>query len=248
MPKLVFVVVLSACTGGFSLNGGTHASGGANAGGGGGGGASSPTASDTTIQGSSSSPKGFDINRDCFGEDSRIAWHRDPILRWNCFDYAEMPDTAEYSDWAKNCDELNKELGAPSIACKIDHKSFDAHYAAEAKKPRNNDRDSSDPGNYCSRVMSEFSGRTAGLPNTFAMMKKKPATKKELLAKVKQITCAYDDERGGTVELQGKNLVFFMKTQLDGGFILASIRQTKQFPELEKFIAEYGVCQGGFSC
>lgn len=245
MPKLVFVVVLSACTGGFSLNGGTHASGGASAGG---GGASSPTASDTTIQGSSSSPKGFDINRDCFGEDSRIAWHRDPILRWNCFDYAEMPDTAEYSDWAKNCDELNKELGTPSIACKIDHKSFDAHYAAEAKKPRNNDRDPSDPGNYCSRVMSEFSGRTAGLPNTFGMMKKKPGSKKELLAKVKQITCAYDDERGGSVELQGKNLVFFMKTQLDGGFILPSIRQTKQFPELEKFIAEYGVCQGGFSC
>jgi hypothetical protein len=246
MQKLAYVVFVSACTGGFSLNGGAHSSAGA--GGGGGGGTSSPTASDTTILGSSGGAKGFDLNRDCFGEDGRVAWHRDPILRWNCFDYAEMPGTAEYSEWAKNCDALNQELGAPSIACKIDHKSFDAHFAAEAKKARNADRDSSDPGSYCEQVMSEFTGRTALVANTFAMMKKKPAGKKELLAKVKQITCAYDDERGGSVELQGKNLVFFMKTQLSGNWILPSIRQGKQFPELEKFVAEYGVCQGGFSC
>jgi hypothetical protein len=209
---------------------------------------SSPTSSETTIQPSGGGGRGFDLNKECFGENSRIDWHRDPILRWNCFDYAESPGTAEYSSFARNCDDLNQQLGTPAIACKMDHKSFDAHYALEAKKPKNNDRDPSDPGNYCEQIMAEFGGRAALATATFAMMKKTPATKKELLSKVKQITCAYDEERGGTVELQGKNLIFFTNSKAGSGWIYPSIQRGKQFPELEKYVAEYGVCQGGFSC
>jgi len=240
MLKLAYVVCLSAC-GGFSL--GAHAGGGAS--GGGGGGVSSPTASDTTIQPSSGGGS-FDYNRDCFGDDGRVAWHRTPILRWNCFDYADMKGTVEYSQWSKDCDEMNTQIGSGAIACKMDHKSFDAHYAEEAKKEKNIDRDPSDPGNYCSMLLAELTGRTAGKANALGMLLKHKA---ELVGKVKQLTCAYDEERGGTVELQGKNLILFTsKKEAQGGGILTGIRKTKQFPELEKFFTEYGACQGGFSC
>lgn len=235
MSKLVSLVAfLSACGGGgFSLSSSS------------GGGVSSPTASDTTIA-SSHGGGSFDYNRDCTGAENRIGWHRDPIVRWNCFDYAEMKGTVEYSQFARDCDEMNSQIGGGAIACKIDHKSFDAHYAEEAKKEKNSDRDGSDPGNYASMLMAEFTGRTAGKANSLGMLLKHKA---ELTGKVNQITCAYDDKRGGTVELQGKNLILFTShEESQGGRILDGLRRTKQFPELEKFFLEYGACTGGFSC
>lgn len=238
MSKLVSLVAfLSACGGGgFSFSSDASA---------GGGGVSSPTASDTTIAPSHGGGS-FDYNRDCTGAENRIGWHRDPIIRWNCFDYAELKGTVEYSQWARDCDEMNNQIGGGAIACKMDHKSFDAHFAEEAKKEKNSDRDPSDPGNYCSMLMSEFTGRSAGKANSLGMLLKH---KDELVANVKQITCAYDDERGGTVELQGKNLVLFTSHKdSDGNGILTGLRKTKKFPKLEAFFNEYGACSGGFSC
>ncbi|HUJ63204.1 MAG TPA: hypothetical protein VLX92_32120 [Kofleriaceae bacterium] len=237
----IALVLLAGCTAGFSLSHGLSSSSSASASPSSGGGANAPVLA-------SSGGSHFDVNRDCYGEHGRVDWHRDPILFWPCFEYDELKNTAEYSDNAKNCDEVN-DLLKSKIACRIDHKGFDAHFAEQAKIMPASQRDSSDPGSYCSMVYTEFAGREALVTGTLHMFNKTPAARKEFLAKVNQITCAYDDKRAHTVELQGKNLVFFVGQKADStGWQFPEFRRLKQFPELEKVYAEYGECQGGFSC
>ena len=235
MHKLALVAFVTACTTGLSWTGGMHGGTGSTASN------SSPAPAILPSTGHS-----FDLNRDCFGEHGRVDYHRDPILLWPCFDYADDKGTAEYSELAKNCDEVNEALKS-SIACHLDHKSFDAHFAAQAKIPKAADRDGHDPGGYSSVVFSQFSGRAALVDNTLGMLAK-PAAKKEFLAKVNSITVAYDDERGGTALLQGKNLVLFVNQSLDSAWVFQAIRRLKAFPALEAFVQEYGACKGGYSC
>ena len=110
----------------------------------------------TTAAPSSSGGRQFDVNRDCFADASgaggRIDYHRDPILFWPCFEAAGQPGRPEYSSFARNCDDTNKTLGL-SLACRIDHRGFDAHYRLEAKKPKELNREARDPGGYCEAVL-----------------------------------------------------------------------------------------------
>lgn len=253
---LALLTTITACkaSGGFSLNGGSTRS---TSSGGGGvpstNGAYPPTAghavvSDATTAAIAANGHPFDVNKDCYGEHPAIDFHRTPVLYWPCFDFAELPGTAEYSTFARNCDEVNEAFkGDASIACQIEHKGFDDHFAAQAKVPRNADRDPSDPGNYCGMIFGEFAGRHAIVTNTLGMLAK-PTVRAEFLAKVKSISCVYDDAKGGTAELAGTDLRLYTSKTADQGWVFPAIQRTRAFPALEAFVQEYGTCQGGFSC
>jgi hypothetical protein len=42
----------------------------------------------------------FDYNADCIGEHGRIDYHRDPVVRWACFD-GGMKGSPEYDEARK---------------------------------------------------------------------------------------------------------------------------------------------------
>ena len=87
MHKLALVAFMTACTTGLSWTGGMQ-------------GGTRTTASNSSptpaILPSTGHP--FDVNSDCFGEHGRVDYHRDPVLLWPCFDYADDKGTAEYSE------------------------------------------------------------------------------------------------------------------------------------------------------
>lgn len=258
----ILVLAVTACTatGGFSWTAGGTTGGGTTGGGTGGAGSPSSPAtshpparshavvSEETRAAIAAAGHPFDVNRDCYGDHPGIDYHRDPIVYWPCFDFAERPGSAEYSTFARDCDELAAAFGADgAIACRIEHRGFDAHFAAHAAIPRQRDRDGSDPGNACDMILAELDGRHAGAANTLGMLTK-PAVRAEFLAKVKTVTCAYDDQRGGTVELAGTDLRFYTKQRVGEGWVLDELLRTGAFPALDAYVQEYGACITGYSC
>lgn len=259
MRAILILVLTTSCTatGGLSLSGGGSTTGGttgttASSGGSPATGAapirSHAVVADETRAAIAASGHHFDVNKDCYGDHPGIDFHRDPIVYWPCFDHAERPDSAEYSGFARDCDELNRPFAPDDhLACRIEHRGFDAHFAAQAAIPRDRDRDGGDPGNACGLVMAELAGRVAGLPDPLGMLAK-PGPRAELLAKVKTITCVYDDARGGTVELAGTDLRFYTSQRAGTGWLFEGLLRTQAFPALEAFVQEYGACTSGYSC
>jgi len=205
----------------------------------------SPLASSSQDSAASTAPssnggKQFDVNRDCFADASgaggRIDYHRDPVLFWPCFEGGQ-PGTAEYTSFARNCDDTNKALGT-SLACRIDHRGFDAHYRLEAQKAKELNRETRDPGNYCDSVFAVFQARVVA-PSTLNDIAVHPKVKREFLSKVKAFVCAYDDDRAAQVELANGNLTFYVKASDNSprtDWIDRGIRRL--FPEYEKWHSE----------
>jgi hypothetical protein len=129
---------------------------------------------------------------DCLKPD----YHADPIVDWSTCDFNGGP--------VSRCKHWNEETGG-SLQCPMDQKSFDAHYKAEAKKPKANDRDNSGPAEHCSAVLQRLLTDGDSL-NQFLAEKK---VAQEFNAKVKTLTCRFeaDEKKTWTLELKGTDLV-----------------------------------------
>jgi hypothetical protein len=191
----------------------------------------------------------FQIGK-CYGSYRRVDYHRDPILDWPCFEFA-APQNVNYQNssiFAVDC-KLLSDLFDGAISCKIDHPSFDAHFAAQAKLAKASKRDDKDPGDYCKAVIEVFMGNSSLDHNTAKTFNRTKAARAELMSKVTSITCAYNEANAGTAKLVGHSLVFYTnRNHLEGHWVLDAVRKSRAFPELEKVIQEYGPCEAGFTC
>src|SRR6185503_17773052 len=109
----------------------------------------------------------FEIGK-CFGSYRRVDYHRDPILDWPCFEYAAPKNVGfgNSSIFAVNCAALNAVFKDAGLQCKIDHPSFESHYAAQAKLTKASARDTKDPGDYCTAIIQVFLGQSGLDANT----------------------------------------------------------------------------------
>ena len=177
----------------------------------------------------------FDYNKDCFatqGSGGNVDFGRSPIVWWDCFDYSKLKGTAEYSQFAKNCDQTNEALGVTSLTCTIDHKGFDDFYKLEAKKKVKDRNDTFTPLE-CAHALGLFMGNNAGSPPVTGTITRHAKIKAEFLAKVSTLTCVFDAKHRNTVSLDGKTLTFHIAPgDGDNGYIEKAMRRL--FPEYNK--------------
>src|SRR4051812_7521565 len=88
-----------------------------------------------------------------------------------------------------------EDKGLGSVTCRFDEASFDAHYAKEKKDKPDRERDNSSPTGHCGYAVGQLngsggSGSTTYLADQFIRAAKPAAA---FRARVKSITCIYDD-------------------------------------------------------
>lgn len=189
----------------------------------------------------------FDWNKDCVpsvGDKGSIDYHRTPIVLWACFEGAadDVPEPFLQQECGFVADAFkfaNGGTDAPPIACKLDHKRFEDHYKLEAKKPRDRDRDQQSLSSYCTSVFTMLLGHMAGGPDPMDIFKRSDAARKEFFAKVKTLTCAYDDKLANSVSFTGGNLTFYVSHADSGdiGWVDAGLQ--KFLPAYHKAAKEY---------
>jgi hypothetical protein len=197
-------------------------------------------------QGATASPGTLDANKDCVTTDQMMDYHRDPIIRWGCFEDFKKGDSPGYQGTITySCEGINESSfwGRTHFKCEMDHANFDAHYKEEAKKPRALDRDKRTPLQYCSNILDIMRGANAGSPGIFGYTgqtaRRSEKVEKDFVSKVKVFRCVYDEKRALDVTLQNGTLTYYLNstTPTEGGWLENKIR--KLFPEYEKWYAEY---------
>ena len=96
------------------------------------------------------------------------------------------------SSYATRCEGFNEHFKS-HITCKIDHSSFDKHFAAEKKIPKAADRDSNDPIFYCGVAgIGFFDDET---PGSGGQLYRDKDFNKEFTSKVKSVICQFSESK-----------------------------------------------------
>jgi hypothetical protein len=113
------------------------------------------------------------------------------------------------------------DKGLGTVTCRYDEKSFNDHYAKEKKDKPDNTRDNSSPTGHCGYAIGQFNGSggsgSSGYLADQYIRAPKPAA--AFRAKVKTITCIYDDsdKTAPSLTLENTDLVIRCgKKQPDG--------------------------------
>jgi hypothetical protein len=185
----------------------------------------------------------LDFNKDC---SSPVDYHRTPIVRWECFESFKKGDSPGYQNSvAYLCDGINENnfFGRTHFTCASDHASFDAHYAAEARKPRAADRDQRTPRDYCDNIATIMRGAAANSHGIFGYAegtaRRSENTEKDFVSKVRTFRCVYDEKNPLAVTLQNGTLTVTMNSTAatEGNWLEDQIR--KLFPAYGAWYTEH---------
>jgi hypothetical protein len=138
-----------------------------------------------------------DVNGEC-GTGKEVNWHRNPVLHWPCFEEKDPGGFVPSTQIA--CKQLAEAVKAP-LTCKIDHASYDKHFAAEAKKPKLDDRDHSTPDSDCAYAIGVMLGSNAGTEGISSYFSNEEALAKEFNKLVKSIVCVWDINRAHSMTI-----------------------------------------------
>jgi len=128
------------------------------------------------------------------------------------------------SSFETRCEGLNKDFKS-NIVCKIDHKSFDRHFASEKKKAKVVDRDGSDPIFYCGAAGIGFFGDEL----LGGQLSRDKDFSTEFVSKVKTLACEFAE--GEVPKLTLKNGVLTMHLTGNGS---VSAGPGWMWPEMRK--------------
>src|ERR1700761_4718361 len=173
---------------------------------------------------------------ECGSVELRMDYHRDPVLRWACYEGLDQGTNHYQYGFQWKCDYLDKVVKwsePPSFKCEYVHEGFDRHYKLEAKKPKAKDRDEREPLNYCFHLIDLLTGGV-GNPTPYEAWGKEDV-KNEFTEKVKTIACAYDEKKARKITLENGKLTFYV----DATILNSDFRANSLVPQLRRLLPVY---------